>query len=316
MNFCVYPQTSHLPTMPNTSTRPLWPLHALAIPLLAVLGWLIFDEKSRDFDRPTAESLAKTLTSSRDLLEKNNNAELMQSEKTSFDYPSLQNSLWLRRAKRAAELSEQTRKQTSDFYQAWRSPQSPPAQPATLPDIAALADSLIALTGSDSAAAIRIRTCLFDADTPVPPTWWKHILADNKPENMEIWYANLSNKIALAEEAALRSITPKVCEAEELDFDAFEIGLAPEKTRIHPGEPFVADAYLVSYASCADNIRAYANGMELPMENGKALFNQTYSTPGQKKVDVRIDIHNPATGRVESVQKEFAVEVLPKCDSN
>ena len=300
--------------MSNTSARPLWPLHALAIPLLAVLGWLIFDEKSRDFDRPTAESLAKTLTSSRDLVLRNNEGELSQSEKTSFDYPSPQNSLWLRRAKRAAELAEQARKQTSDFYQAGQWPKSP--QPATLPDIAALADSLIALTGSDSAAAVHIRTCLFDADTPVPPTWWKHILADNKPENMEIWYANLSNKIALAEEAALRSITPKVCEAEELDFDAFEIGLAPEKTRIHPGEPFVADAYLVSYASRAGNIRVFANDKELPMENGKALFNQTYSTPGQKKVTVRIDIHNPATGQVESVQKEFAVEVLPKCDSN
>jgi hypothetical protein len=302
--------------MSNTSARPLWPLHALAIPLLAALGWLIFDEKSRDFDRPTAESLAKTLTSSRDLLERNNNAELSQSEKTSMDYPSPQNSLWLRRAKRAAGLAEQARKQASDFHQAQRSPQSPPAQPATLPDMAALADSLIALTGSDSAAAVHIRTCLFDADTPVPPTWWKHILVDNKPENMEIWYANLSNKIALAEEAALRSITPKVCKAEELDFDAFEIGLAPEKTRIHPGEPFVADAYLVSYASRADNIRVLANGKELPMENGKALFNQTYSTPGQKKVKVRIEIRNPATGQVESVQKEFAVEVLPKCDSN
>lgn len=302
--------------MSNTFTRPLWPLHALAIPLLAALGWLIFDEKSRDFDRPTADSLAKTLMTSRDLLVRNNERELRATEKTSHDYPSPQNDLWFRRAKRAAELSEQARKQVGDFYQAEQWPKSPPpAQPATLPDIAVLADSLIALTGSDSAAAVRICTCLFDADTPVPPTWWKHILAEKKPENMDIWYANLSNKIALAEEAALRSITPKVCKADELDFDAFEIGLAPEKTRIHPGEPFVADAYLVSYASRAGNIRAFANGKELPMENGKALFNQTYSTPGQKKVKVRIEIRNPVTGQVESVQKEFAVEVLPKCDS-
>ena len=300
--------------MPDTSTRPLWPLHALALPLLAALGWLIFDEKSRDFDRPTAESLAKTLTSSRNLLVSNNEAELRATEKTSRDYPSPQNDLWFRRAKRAAELAEQARKQASDFYQAQRSPQSPPAQPATLPDIAALSDSLIALTGSDSAAAVHIRTCLFDADTPVPPTWWKHILAENKPENMDIWYANLSNKIALAEEAALRHITPKVCKAEELDFDAFEIGLTPEKTRIHPGEPFVADAYLVAYASRSTNIRAFANDKELPMENGKALFNQTYSTPGRKIVDVRIDIRNPATGEVGSIRKEFAVEVLPKCE--
>ena len=298
--------------MPDTSARPLWPLHTLAIPLLAALGWLIFDEKSRDFDRPTAESLAKTLTSSRNLLVSNNEAELRATEKTSRDYPSPQNDLWFRRAKRAAELAEQARKQTSDFYKTRRWLR----QPATLPDIAALADSLIALTGSDSAAAVHIRTCLFDADTPVPPTWWKHILAENKPENMDIWYANLSNKIALAEEAALRHITPKVCEADELDFDAFEIGLTPEKTRIHPGEPFVADAYLVAYASRSTNIQAFANGKELPMENGKALFSQTYSTPGRKIVDVRIDIRNPATGRVESVRKEFAVEVLPKCDPN
>lgn len=299
---------------PAPSARPLWPLHALAIPLLAVLGWLIFDEKSRDFDRPIADSLAKTLMSSRDLLLRNNQSELWATEKTSKDYPSPQNDLWFRRAKRAAELSEQARKQVNDFYQAGQWLKSPHL--ATLPDIAVLADSLIALTGSDSAAAVHIRTCLFDADTPVPPTWWKHILADNKPENMHIWYANLSNKIALAEEAALRSITPKVCKAEELDFDAFEIGLAPEKPRIRPGEPFVADAYLVSYSSKADNIRAFANGKELPMENGKALFNRTYSTPGQKKVDVRIEIYHPAIGRAESVRKEFAVEVLPKCDPN
>lgn len=305
--------------MSNTSARPLWPLHALAIPLLAALGWLIFDEKSRDFDRPTAESLAKTLTTCRDLLVRNNEMELRATEKTSKDYPSPQNDLWFRRAKRATELAEQARKELETYYdlkQPYVRRLIPSKSNALPPDMAPLADSLIALTGGDSAATARIRTCLFDADTPVPPTWWRHVLKENKPENMDIWYANLSNKIALAEEAALRHITPKVCKEEELDFDAFEIGLAPEKTRIRPGEPFVADAYLVSYASRATNIRAFANGKELPMENGKALFNQTYSTPGQKKVDVRIEIRNPVTGQVESVQKEFAVEVLPKCDPN
>jgi len=294
--------------MPTTSARPLWPLHAFGLPLLALLGWLIFEEKSRDFDRPAADSLGQTLSACRNLVGRSNQIELDEAEKISLQYSSPDNKLWFRRAKRASELAEQAQKQLEGFYLGqWGRPHLP------MPDLAVLADSLIAFAAGDSATAARIRTALFDADTPTPPRWWQHILEGKKREAADIWYTNLLSRISLAEEAALRYITPRVMEAENPKFDAFDIGISFPRSKIYVGEPFEADAYLYAYARRSQNVRAFANDKELPMTDGKALFSQTYRTPGSKIVKVRIDIHNPVTGEITSLRKDFAVEVLEDC---
>lgn len=296
--------------MLNAPARPLWPLHVFGLPLLALLGWLIFEEKSRDFDRPAADSLGQTLSACRNLVGKSNQVELDQAEKISFQYPSPENKLWLRRAKRAYELTEQARKQLEGFYLSRIEPRS---KPLSMPDLVALADSLIALAAGDSATAARIRTALFDADTPAPPTWWGLILKEKKREATDTWYMNLRSRIGLAEEAALRHIAPRVVEAEDPKFDALDIGIAPQRGKIYVGEPFEAEAFVYTYARRSQNVRAFANDKELPMADGKALFSQTYRSPGLKKVKVRIDIHNPVTSQINSIAKEFAVEVLEDC---
>jgi hypothetical protein len=294
--------------MLTTPTRPLWPLHAFGLPLLALLGWLIFEEKSRDFNRPAADSLGQTLSACRNLVDRSNQVELDEAEKISRQYPSSDNALWFRRAKRASELTEQARKQLEGFYIGrWGQPRLP------MPDMTALADSLIALSAGDSTTAARVRTAIFDAYTPAPPTWWGLILKEKKRETTDIWYMNLRSRIGLAEEAALRHITPRVMEAEDPKFDAFDIGISFSRPKIYVGEPFEAEAYLYAYDRRFQNVRAFANDKELPMADGKALFSQTYRTPGSKIVKVRIDIHNPVTSQINSIAKEFAVEVLEDC---
>jgi len=115
----------------------------------------------------------------------------------------------------------------------------------------------------------------------------------------------LKNKIALAEEAVLRYISAKVCEDNDFAFDAFGIGLTAEKARIRPRELFEADLYLVNYATQTGNVRVFANDKELPMVNGKALFNQTYQMPGTKKVDANLSCRIPGkkSSRIASSAK-------------
>ncbi len=176
-----------------------------------------------------------------------------------------------------------------------------------------MADSLIALFGGDSSVAVRVRTCLFDENINTSPEWWSDVLRQNSKETMELWCCNLLSKITLAEKITLQYIVPKIRKTDYLIMDAFEINLLPKRTPVHPGELFEADVWLTSYSTHTDNIRMFANEKQLPIENGKAVFNQIYQAAGMKTVDVRIEIHNPLTGEVYNIEKEFNMVVRPKC---
>ena len=108
--------------------------------------------------------------------------------------------------------------------------------------------------------------------------------------------------------AVLNYCATKV-QGEDLKFDKFIPGVAPEKNYIILGEEFKADVFLSAFSSKADNISINVDGRNLPLKEGIGSFSERANSVGEKKYTVTINIKNPTTGKVESVKKEFSYEV-------
>ncbi|MDP4710469.1 MAG: gliding motility protein GldM [Saprospiraceae bacterium] len=97
---------------------------------------------------------------------------------------------------------------------------------------------------------------------------------------------------------------------EEIKFDAFEPVISARKGYIIRGETYNADIFLSAYSTSAgDNTRISVNGANLPVKDGKAVYNASPDAIGAKKYNVKIDVTNPLTGEIKSYAKEFEYEV-------
>ncbi len=108
--------------------------------------------------------------------------------------------------------------------------------------------------------------------------------------------------------AVLNYCATKV-QGEDLKFDKFIPGVAPEKNYIILGEDFKADVFLSAFSSKADNISINVGGRSLPLKEGIGTFTERASSVGERKYNVSINIKNPTTGKTETVSKEFSYEV-------
>lgn len=95
----------------------------------------------------------------------------------------------------------------------------------------------------------------------------------------------------------------------DIKFDKFIPGVAPEKNYVILGEEFKADVFLSAFSSKLDNISINVDGRNLPLKDGIGTFSEKPSAVGEKKYTVSINIRNPATGQTETVKKEFSYEV-------
>ncbi|HOY06351.1 MAG TPA: gliding motility protein GldM [Saprospiraceae bacterium] len=97
--------------------------------------------------------------------------------------------------------------------------------------------------------------------------------------------------------------------AEKIVFDKFTPAVSPEKSYVIAGDKYVADVFLSAYSSSADNISINVNGSNLPLKEGIAHYETSTSGVGERTYKVNISLKNPVTGKTDTYSKEFKYEV-------
>ena len=94
------------------------------------------------------------------------------------------------------------------------------------------------------------------------------------------------------------------------------ISVSSEKSVIYPGQTYIAEIFLGQY----ENLKMYernttlrVDGKPFPIKDGLAHFSKRYTTSGEKKYRVDIELKNPVTKQVTSLTKEFALLVVDSC---
>jgi gliding motility-associated protein GldM len=91
--------------------------------------------------------------------------------------------------------------------------------------------------------------------------------------------------------------------------DAFVPVISAEQSYVIRGEEYLGEIFLAAYSTTADNLKVSVDGIELPVENGKAVFRERARSNGSKKRKMEIDLENPITGEIETFEKEFTYVV-------
>ena len=92
--------------------------------------------------------------------------------------------------------------------------------------------------------------------------------------------------------------------------------VSAEKSSILKGQTYTAEIFLSEYTEskmAERNTTIKVNGKQIPIKNGLVHFAQRYTTPGEKKYKVEIELKNPVTKHVTTLTKEFALLVIDSC---
>lgn len=95
----------------------------------------------------------------------------------------------------------------------------------------------------------------------------------------------------------------------DIKFDKFTPAVSAEKSYVIQGEKYAADVFLSAYSSSADNININVNGSSLPIKEGIAHYETSTSGVGERSYKVNISVKNPLTNTTETYSKEFKYEV-------
>ena len=99
-------------------------------------------------------------------------------------------------------------------------------------------------------------------------------------------------------------------------FPAWMPIVSSKSSTLRPGETYSAEIYLGQYSRSRNvgrNTTIKINGKPFPIKDGLAQFSQRYTSPGEKKLKVEIDIKNPLTKEITHFKKEFALLVVDSC---
>lgn len=78
------------------------------------------------------------------------------------------------------------------------------------------------------------------------------------------------------------------------------------------GDTYEAEVFAASYRN-GNNIKAYADGKEIPVENGIALYTVKPTSIGKKKVTITMVVTNPLTKKNSTYENDFEYDVVD-CD--
>jgi gliding motility-associated protein GldM len=96
----------------------------------------------------------------------------------------------------------------------------------------------------------------------------------------------------------------------EYKVDQFQPAVSAEKSYVISGDTYKADVYLSAYSSTAGNsVSISAGGSSLPVKDGIGHYEVRTSGVGERSYNVVINLKNPLTGEVKTVNKEFKYEV-------
>ncbi len=94
----------------------------------------------------------------------------------------------------------------------------------------------------------------------------------------------------------------------------FMPSISAERSSIRPGETYRAEIYLSEYTRKIQTIAFKVNGNNLAIKDGIAKFSKRYTTPGEKKYKVEMEIKDLRTGKTDTYAKEFALMVVDSCN--
>ncbi|MGK0364199.1 MAG: gliding motility-associated protein GldM [Saprospiraceae bacterium] len=118
----------------------------------------------------------------------------------------------------------------------------------------------------------------------------------------------LQNDVRMSETAILNHFLNQM-NGDIFVTDQYATVVAAEKNYVIRGEPFRSEIFLSAYSSTADNIEITVDGRRLAVEGGKAIFNATPSSVGDKKHHALVKMTNPVTGEIKTFEKTFEYEV-------
>jgi len=97
-------------------------------------------------------------------------------------------------------------------------------------------------------------------------------------------------------------------EAKILFYDEIDVFSQPGKAYLRRGETFQTEIGLGTYSTQAD-FTVNVNGVNVPVRKGKAIYSLKVDKTGTNFYKVKVNVMNPLTGKITSVEKEFAYEV-------
>ena len=97
----------------------------------------------------------------------------------------------------------------------------------------------------------------------------------------------------------------------DVKFDRYMPAASPKNPAPRVGELYEADVFLTEHFSETGHVKVSVNGELLPVEDGVAHFTKRFTTAGEKRYTVNIQIKNPLTQEVKAYVKEFSLHVLP-----
>lgn len=170
-----------------------------------------------------------------------------------------------------------------------------------------LCDSLIGYTDYDQIAADNIRYLL----APDLNLIFWNIAKTAKPYQSAVLLKDLMLKANLACITTLNHIASKTSPG--IIENWFRPNVSAEKSAILPGQTYKAVIFLSQYSQFTRNTTIKVNGKPYPIKDGIVYFSQRYTTPGEKKYRVDIEIKNPWTNHIETKSKEFNLLVVDSC---
>lgn len=118
----------------------------------------------------------------------------------------------------------------------------------------------------------------------------------------------LQNDVRMSETAILNHFLNQM-KGDVFVTDSYATVVAADQSYIIRGEPYRSEIFLSAYSTTADNIEITVDGRSIPVRDGKAIFNLTPGSVGQKTHTARVKMTNPVTGEVQTFNKTFGYEV-------
>lgn len=279
-------------------------------------------------------SLDRGMKTSRDIVDKNNNALTNAIEKGAKDYPSPQAEDYKNRAIKAGQLSndlvsyiEDIRKQL--FEKAGGPDPKIPNQPKDIRNkdittkmfvndglgneimnkIQQTREELIKLVDNDATTVSAFSLAVEEVPSDSKAKNWPEYKFKQMPVSAVFpLLGKIQSDAKSTTTAALNYCATKV-QGDDIKFDKFVPGVNPKKNYVILGESFEAEVYMSAFSSKADNVSINVDGSNIPLKDGVGSYTSRPSSIGEKRYTVTINVKNPVTGQTESVKKEFSYEV-------
>ena len=175
-----------------------------------------------------------------------------------------------------------------------------------------LCDSLVQHSDHDEYVAPKLKHLLSQDSTS---TFWK-IVKNAKAQETGVLLEDLLSRSDLANEKVLDYLLRKTSPINGVEENWYPI-VSAKKSVIYPGQTYTAEIFLGRYSKSKNNygrnVTIKVDGKPFSIIDGLAHFSKRYTTPGEKKYKVEIELKHPMAKEGTILSKEFALLVVDSC---